>query len=176
MVLEVVRGSLHDACTLLVEHLVTLVFTYQVHLVNENEDFGTLREVSKSIEAVDVVIEVDLELLGCDIEDKNEHSHVLEDMVTLRLKVLLHEAVLTTTIPKREHKIAQEAHSLLVDVYCECYFVSVSRQVVGENDRPHRGFTGSHSAHKEDLSDVLLFRVASGDRTALRSCLLLGHF
>lgn len=51
--------------------------------MNENEDFGTLREVRECVKTVDVVIKVDLELLGCYIEDKNEHSHVLEDVVTL---------------------------------------------------------------------------------------------
>lgn len=98
-VLEVVWGGLHDAHHFFVEHLITHVLSDQVHFVNENEDFGILRQVSQRTQTIDVVLQVDLELFGCHVEDENEHAHILKDVVSLRLEVLFHEAVLSTTIP-----------------------------------------------------------------------------
>jgi len=102
-VLEVVWGGLHDAHHFFVEHLVAHVFSDQVHFVNENEDFGILRQVSQRTQTIDVVLQVDLELFGCHVENENEHAHILKDMVSLRLEVLLHEAVLSTTVPQTQH-------------------------------------------------------------------------
>ena len=77
-------------------------------------------------------------------------------MIALRLKVLLHEAVLTAAIPQRQHKVAKEAHSLLVYLDCESDFVRVTGQIVCENDTSHRGFACTRTTHKENLCDVLL--------------------
>ena len=73
--------------------------------MNEDKNFSILRKVSESTETTFVVIEVNLELFRSDIENKNEHSHVLKDVISLRLKVLLHEAVLTTAIPEWEYEV-----------------------------------------------------------------------
>ena len=77
--------------------------------MDQYEDLGILRKVSQGTQTVNVVIKVDLELLRRDIEDEDQHSYILEDVVSLRLKVLLHEAILTTTIPQGEHKVAKDA-------------------------------------------------------------------
>lgn len=69
--------------------------------MNENKNLGVLRQVVEGFKTANVVIEINLELLGGDIEHKDEHTDILEDVVSLRLKVLLHKAVLTTAIPKR---------------------------------------------------------------------------
>jgi len=102
------------------------------------------------------VLEVDLELLRGDVEDEDEHADVLEDVIALRLKVLLHEAILTTTIPQGEHEVAKESHSLLVDIHSECDLVGISGQVVGENDTSHGCLAGGTTAHQEDFGDVFL--------------------
>ena len=102
--------------------------------MDEDEDLGILREVRQRAQAVHVVFEVDLELLRRHIKDKNEHADVLEDVVSLRLKVLFHEPVLTATIPQRQDQVAKEAHPLLVHIDSEGYFVGVTRQVVRENN------------------------------------------
>ena len=80
------------------------------------------------------MLEVDLELFRGDIEYENENTDVLEDVVSLTLKVLLHEAVLTTTIPQGENEVAKEADSLLIHIHSESDLVSVTSQVVGEDD------------------------------------------
>ena len=101
LVLEVVRGRLHDPLHFFGEHFVPHVFSDQVHLVDEDEDLGVLREVGQRAQAVHVVLQVDLELLRGHVEDENEHADVLEDVVSLRLEILLHKSVLATTIPQR---------------------------------------------------------------------------
>ena len=83
------------------------------------------------------MIKVDRELLGCDIEHEDEDADVLEYVIPLRLEVLLHKLVLTTTIPQGEHQVTEEAHSLLVHIHCKCDLVGVSCQVVSKDDGPH---------------------------------------
>ena len=100
LVLEVVGGGLHDSHHFLVKHLVSHVFSDEVHFVDEHEYLGVLAEICQRTQAVNVVLQVDLELLGGHIEDENEHAHVLKDVVSLRLKVLLHEPVLPAAIPE----------------------------------------------------------------------------
>ncbi len=73
--------------------------------MNEDKNLSILRKVSESTETTFVVIKVNLELFRSDIENKDEHSYVLKDVISLRLKVLLHEAVLTTAIPEREYEV-----------------------------------------------------------------------
>ena len=69
--------------------------------MNENKNLGVLRQVVEGFKTANVVIEINLELLGGDIENKDEHADILEDVVSLWLKVLLHKAILTTAIPER---------------------------------------------------------------------------
>lgn len=83
LLLEVVRSCLHDAGHLFSEHFVSLVLPNQVHLVDQYKDSCVLREVSKRIQAVLVVLQIDIEFFGGDIEDKNEDANVLENVVSL---------------------------------------------------------------------------------------------
>ena len=74
-------------------------------------------------------------------------------MLSLRLEVLLHEHVLTAAVPECEHQVAQKAHSVLVDIHCEGDTVSISGEVVRENDTSHGCLAGALSAHEEHFFD-----------------------
>ena len=80
------------------------------------------------------MLQVHLELFRGDIEDEDQHAHVLEDMVSLRLEVLLHEAILAAAIPQAEDEVAEETNSLLVHVDGEGDLVRITGQLVGEDD------------------------------------------
>lgn len=51
--------------------------------MNENKNLGVLRQVVEGFKTANVVIEINLELLGGDIENKDEHADILEDVVSL---------------------------------------------------------------------------------------------
>ena len=50
--------------------------------------------------------QISWEVLRCDVKDENENLYVLENMISLRLKILLHKHVLTTTVPQWKNEIA----------------------------------------------------------------------
>ena len=144
--------------------------------MDQYKDLGILRKVSQGTQTVNVVIKVDLELLRRDIEDEDQHSYILEDVVSLRLKVLLHKAILTATIPQGEHKVAKEAYTLFIDIYCECDLVSITSQIVRKDNRPHGCFTSCHTSHQQHLGDVLSWLASLTSRRILRHhCLLSTH-
>lgn len=105
--------------------------------MHEAEDLGALGEVTQSTQAGLVVLEIVHKLLACDVKHENKHFHVLENVLTLRLEVLLHEHVLTAAVPQSQHEVAKEAHSMLINIDCECDAVSVTCQIVRENDTSH---------------------------------------
>lgn len=50
------------------------------------------------------------QLPALDIKNINKHGDIPEDVVLLRLEILLHERLLTAAVPKIQHQIAQESH------------------------------------------------------------------
>ena len=75
-----------------------------------------------------------LEILARHIEDVDEHFHVFEDVLSLALEELLHEEVLTSTIPEGQHQVAEEPNARFGDVDCEGDSVCITSQVVGEDE------------------------------------------
>lgn len=77
--------------------------------MNQAKNFSFRGQVSQSIKAVFVILKLSIEVLAGNVKDIDEHLHVLEDIFSLRLEILLHEQILSTTVPQREDKIAQES-------------------------------------------------------------------
>lgn len=89
-----------------------------------------------------------LEVLARDVEYIDKHLDILEDVLPLALEELLHEEILTTAIPKREHQVAQKPDARFGHVDGESDSVSISSKIVGEDDRSHGGLTSANSAHE----------------------------
>jgi hypothetical protein len=101
------------------------------------------------------VLDVTVNILRGNVKDKDEHLNVLENVFTLGLEVLLHKHVLTTTVPKGEHKVSEETDSMLVYVDCKSNAIGVARQIVGEDDTSHRSLASAHAAHQQNLFDFI---------------------
>ena len=86
----------------------------------------------------------------------------MENVIALGLEVLLHKAVLTTTVPQGKYKVAEEANSLLVDINREGDLVGVACQVVCKNNTSHGSLACSHAAHQEHFRDVFLCTILHG--------------
>lgn len=93
----------------LLEYLILLLLRHQIHLVHETEDFGVGRVVQYGLQAGLVVVHVSVQLPALYIEDVDKDGDIPEDVVFLRLKVLLHERLLPATVPEVQHQIAQES-------------------------------------------------------------------
>lgn len=81
--------------------------------------------------------EVTREVLAGDVKDKDQNLHVFKNVLSLTLKILLHEHILTSTVPKTQHQVAQKSDSALVHINCESDAVGVSRKVIRKYNRPH---------------------------------------
>lgn len=80
------------------------------------------------------MIQITDKLFGGDIKDKDQHLNILENVLPLRLEVLLHEHVLTTAVPESQYQISQKSHSVLVHIDSESDSVGITSQIVREND------------------------------------------
>ena len=52
------------------------------------------------------MFDVTVDVFGSDVENKNKHFYVLENVFTLGLEVLLHKHVLATAVPKGKYEVA----------------------------------------------------------------------
>ena len=68
--------------------------------MDEYKNFRVLRQVSEGTQTIHVVLKVRLEFFRSHVEDKDQDANVLENMISLRLEVLLHESILTAAIPQ----------------------------------------------------------------------------
>lgn len=57
-----------------------------------------------------------VQLTALHVEHVDEHFDIPEDVVLLRRKVLLHERLLSATVPEIQHQIAQKANVRVLDV------------------------------------------------------------
>ena len=89
-----------------------------------------------------------LEVLARDIEYIDKYLNVLEDVLSLTLEELLHEEVLTSTIPKRENQVAQKPDARFGDVDGESDSIGITSQIIGKDDRSHRRLTRANSTHE----------------------------
>ena len=99
-------------------------------------------------------MEVLLELPGLHVKDIDEDLHVAEDVVPLRGEVVLHEGLLTPTVPEVEDQIAQEPHVRVLHVNGGPQPPRVPGDEVGEDDGPHAGLAGPRLAHQQNLLSV----------------------
>ena len=68
--------------------------------MDKAENLGLRGEISQSVEAVLVVLELSIEVFTSDVEDIDEYLHILENVFSLRLEILLHKEILATAIPE----------------------------------------------------------------------------
>ena len=144
-------GQAHQLALALREDLVALLLRDQVHLVHQAEDLGRLRVLPHRLQARVVVLHVLGELAALDVKDIDEDLHVAEDVVALRLEVVLHEGLLPAAVPQVEHQVPKEAHVRVLDVDRRSEPHRVACEVVGEDDRAHRRLAGARLAHQQHL-------------------------
>jgi len=83
------------------------------------------------------VSEVSRKVFASYVKDKDQNLHVFKYVLSLTLKVLLHEHILASTVPETQHQIAQESDPAFVNIYCESDAVGVSCEVVRKDNRSH---------------------------------------
>ena len=72
-------------------------------------------------------------------------------MVALRLKVVLHEGLLTAAVPEVEHQVSKEADVGVLNVDRRSEPHRVACEIVGKDDRAHRRLAGARLAHQQHL-------------------------
>ena len=95
-------------------------------------------------------------LLTSHVKHKDQHFYILENVLPLRLEVLLHEKILTTAIPKWKHQIAQKPDPMLIHIMGVSDAVGIASEVICKNDGAHRRFTCAHPAHQKNFLDAVL--------------------
>ena len=144
------------SCSLaLVVHLGAVVLLVdEVHLVDEAEDVrrGLQAVLAQRVHAGLELLHVLLAVGRLDVEDVDQHLHVAEDGVLLRLEVVVHEGVLAAAVPQRQDEVAQEADVRVLDAQGRAQAHRVARKVVGEDDRAHRRLAAAALPHQQHLS------------------------
>jgi hypothetical protein len=101
------------------------------------------------------MFDVTVNVFRSDVENKYQDFHVLENVFSLCLEVLLHKHVLATAVPEGEHKVSEESDSMLVYVDRKSNSISVTSQVVGKNDTAHGSLASAHTAHEQYLFNFI---------------------
>lgn len=95
---------------------VVRILSYEIHLVHEQEDFGLWAVLLQPFNTVTIIFEI-LDSFSClDIKDINQHRDVLKYRRTLGGKIIVHEGILTTAVPKVENQVTKEADVILFHV------------------------------------------------------------
>lgn len=139
-----------DAASLGEDPLAHLLL-HQVHLVHQTKDARRGGVVAHGFQAINVGMQVSLELARLDVKDVDEHLDVAEDVVALCGQVVLHEGVLAPAVPEVEGQVAEEADVRVLDVDRGAQPPCVLGDVVGEDDGAHRGLAGAALAHQQHL-------------------------
>ena len=102
-------------------------------------------------------------LLGkiLNLKDIYQHLNTSKDCLLLHHKILLHESVLTSTIPQIQCQCSHELKLMFLPFDGVAYLLSIFGRKVGKDDRVHGGFAGSWIAHEQHLlhfqhNDILL--------------------
>ena len=80
----------------------------EVHLVDQDENGGTRRELLESTKDALVGGKVALNIAGLNVEDVDENPNIGEDVDSLLREVVLHEGFLPAAVPEVEGQIAEE--------------------------------------------------------------------
>jgi hypothetical protein len=72
------------------------------------------------------VREIASKILAGYVKDKDQNLHVFKNVLSLTLKVLLHEHILTSTVPKTQDQVASDFDPALIDRNCEIDAIGVS--------------------------------------------------
>lgn len=117
----------------------------------EAEHLGVRAVLNDRLQAALVVVHVALQFSRFNVEHVDEHLDVPEDALSLRLKVVLHERLLTAAVPQIEHQIAEKPNVTVLHIDGSAQSPGVSSDVVGEDDRSHAGLARTRLAHKQYL-------------------------
>lgn len=90
----------------------------EVHLVDEDVDFGAWGELEEGGDNGDVGCEVAVNIAGLNVEDVDENADVGEDVDALLGKVVFHKGLLAAAVPEVECEVSEEFDVGEVDVYC----------------------------------------------------------
>lgn len=121
-----------------------------IYFVDENEDVCVFVELFNASESHLEILQNFLMLFSIfnfKHVDKNLYSS--KNCLFLNQKVLLHECVLTSTIPEVESKSTHEFELMFLPLYCIADFLGVFGWEVSEDDRVHGGFSCSWVAHEK---------------------------
>ena len=143
----------------------------EVELVDEDVDDGTgagrdgavvvrrrLRLVARRVlpergEAVlELVHVLRAELRRLDVKDEDERLDVGEDARPAGREVRVHEALLPAAVEQRHLHLAEEPNVRLVHVDRRPEHPRLPRDLVAEDDRPHRRLARPRPPHQDDLA------------------------
>ncbi len=86
-----------------------------------------------------------------DYDEGFVYLHVSKDVFSLRSEIILHESLLTTTVPQVQGQVAEEPDVRVLHVDGGAQPSRVAGDVVGEDDGPHRGLARPRLSHQQDL-------------------------
>ena len=86
------------------------------------------------------------------------YLNISEDIVSLWSKIVLHESLLTSTIPQVEYKIAKQPHMGVLNINGGSQSPGVSGYEVGKDDGPHAGLARARFAHQQHLFTIHFLR------------------
>lgn len=80
----------------------------EVHLVDEDKDFGFTGVLDKRADDVDVGGQVALDVAALNVKHVDEHADVAEDVGSLLGEVVFHKSFLSAAVPEVQREVAKE--------------------------------------------------------------------
>ena len=115
--LHLLLRSLLNESGSLVELSHSVVLRDQIHFVNEYKDLSIggvfLHGLQHAIKERDVIAEVP----RLNVEHIDEHLHVAEDGISLRVEIAFVKAVLPAAVPQIEHQVSEKPDVSVLHIY-----------------------------------------------------------
>lgn len=134
---------------LLLDLFIPLLKRHLIDLVDQHKNISIFVVLLDALECKLPILKTFLESLSVvlNLKDVDEHLDSSEDGLLLDEEVLLHEGVLSSTIPKVEGQSTHELELVLLPLNGVSYLLGVLCGEVGEDDRVHRGLACTRIAH-----------------------------